>query len=1307
MKQQTVKRILLLRKAFRGESAKHTDLGKTFLEKLQPFKRGKKKDVVSIHDIARMRPVKLLPTWADRSKVGLYDNPDTGVQHVLQGGRDFPLDEREDADTGGNYGVAGWAHNGKSTGTQYLNNIRRIVAQGYDPLGVILTQKPEATLASRHAHDIYDQEIGAHEEMGRIDGKTLRTVINATRDRLMNLKVEDGAPVGPAREALQQDFGSDIHKFMDVLSNTSMACRRNAIMFMGGKKLSDLGMPKYQTILKHMNEPSLDKVSNGSAVGFIHYAHDIPDQNLTAADLGVRPHNSFEYPVPGIGLGTTHPIPLDALYHDLFKEEGRTTPAQHRIRVYYGAAEGAKTPSGGVIRPGEGGVPLIDAPLHVISRYLKGDDDENAGPGNYPLSADPRDVGAGTRKAFDGSEPSSRQREPGNQRGCGSYAKAFESALNYRASCKHTGCGRYLAIVKAVGNYSGDDIPPETLRPYTVHGLVTGIKYHSMDFIPGYNQAAILATLLHHDRRATIISPGIPSEADNLSHTVHELTRNRGDEARSWEYPDYESAKQGAINAYHQLGIRTLIRPNTEQEPWYKSITKSVDAPDPGSDGESAPEFYSNLERLLKHRLQNNTPADQVRGLVRSAGIPAEEQEYGGIEDHLQAHPGKVNKAELLSHVHNALPKVNVVQHGFNSGLENRNKNIFAYRERLNQEYGHWKQWPKEELDQVNAMYGPAPTAGPAKYEQYTLPGGENYREHLLALPGGTSHTFDDGHTLHSADSYTSSHWDEPNIVAHVRMNERPASDGKRALHVEEVQSDWQQKGREVGYGPSDYGNGVPDAPFKKNWHELAMKHALHEAAAGGHDKLTWTTGEQQNKRYPGLGTVADELHYDRGANILNAWKDRKHVRQWNVPEHELHQYIGRDVADRLMDPTNHESYDYPEDDPHHPGNQVLHNENGNFDVGGQGMKGFYGSIDQNGVQKHGMIGNWMNNYAKKWGQQVGVSHVATPDYSLAFDPEDLEISHHPSGDLDSNDWQLYDRGTGVASWHPNQQAAEEAKNTKAPMSTKTQAVHSIDITPEMRHSILNEGQPLWGNRDVLKKALLIFVPGHLVKAYQLKFAPGEMGQRHLLQSRHYSNEGGSDRGATQTLAGRWQGEQRNPYSRGGLPQPRAMWKPDPTFNADAHAASYAVQQPAQPVTPTPTAPFQPVQRPRPVVDPVMGQVHPSSQLESAGYQRHTVFNNWSKQDMADFWKDKLRPANGVAGYDELTPEHPGGAWHIYMPPTKPVAPVMPVTPPIDPLPTVADEPDLSGNKRQRKKASKKLQINKSVPLQPDWNDVV
>jgi len=110
------------------------------------------------------------------------------------------------------------------------------------------------------------------------------------------------------------------------------------------------------------------------------------------------------------------------------------------------------------------------------------------------------------------------------------------------------------------------------------------------------------------------------------------------------------------------------------------------------------------------------------------------------------------------------------------------------------------------------------------------------------------------------AGIYKSAHWDEPNVLAHVRFNERADADGNSVLFIEEVQSDWHQEGRKKGYKDTlppgyraeqnKYGrwriiepdgsifggadtreeilnqfnkSAVPPAPFAKTWHEFVL----------------------------------------------------------------------------------------------------------------------------------------------------------------------------------------------------------------------------------------------------------------------------------------------------------------------------------------------------------------------------------------------------------------------------------------------------------------------------------------------------
>lgn len=79
--------------------------------------------------------------------------------------------------------------------------------------------------------------------------------------------------------------------------------------------------------------------------------------------------------------------------------------------------------------------------------------------------------------------------------------------------------------------------------------------------------------------------------------------------------------------------------------------------------------------------------------------------------------------------------------------------------------------------------------SGSAKFENYTVPGGTNYREILITLP-----------ETGKDDFQYRNHFEQKNILAHVRLTDRVDAEGRKTLFVEEMQSDWHQQGRERGY---------------------------------------------------------------------------------------------------------------------------------------------------------------------------------------------------------------------------------------------------------------------------------------------------------------------------------------------------------------------------------------------------------------------------------------------------------------------------------------------------------------------------
>ena len=111
--------------------------------------------------------------------------------------------------------------------------------------------------------------------------------------------------------------------------------------------------------------------------------------------------------------------------------------------------------------------------------------------------------------------------------------------------------------------------------------------------------------------------------------------------------------------------------------------------------------------------------------------------------------------------------------------LEMERSSIQSYRSDI---YRDMERQAEQEL-------GDDPSA--ARFPSYKLPGADDtYREILLTLPNIAG---------------PSAHWHEPNVVAHARITTRTDASGAKVLFLEEVQSDWHQKGRDQGYAvPAD-----------------------------------------------------------------------------------------------------------------------------------------------------------------------------------------------------------------------------------------------------------------------------------------------------------------------------------------------------------------------------------------------------------------------------------------------------------------------------------------------------------------------
>lgn len=283
---------------------------------------------------------------------------------------------------------------------------------------------------------------------------------------------------------------------------------------------------------------------------------------------------------------------------------------------------------------------------------------------------------------------------------------------------------------------------------------------------------------------------------------------------------------------------------------------------------------------------------------------------------------------------------------------------------------------------------------GDVQYSDWRTKGGENYRELLITIPVEGE--------AGQADAYRSHHWREPNVLAHIRFDEREV-DGAPTMFIQEIQSDWHQAGRKKGYRPRgaryevfdvrtgdtvrwvkteaeareladntrdedgklylDFTNnvndvsGVLDAPLKKTWHETAFRRAVQIAVENGLDQVAWASGDMNAELFA-LSNQISRLEWsmenDVEVEIQAQTPDGTPISMFRNRD-DLAEAVGKDMAERITA-------------------EIAEGRRGNtytgldLKVGGEGMRGFYDKI--------------IPDYARKWGKKFGasISKAKTPE---------------------------------------------------------------------------------------------------------------------------------------------------------------------------------------------------------------------------------------------------------------------------------------------------------------------------------------
>jgi hypothetical protein len=645
-----------------------------------------------------------------------------------------------------------------------------------------------------------------------------------------------------------------------------------------------------------------------------------------------------------------------------------------------------------------------------------------------------------------------------------------------------------------------------------------------------------------------------------LRHPMQELQDMLGSEYTVFEYPNKAEDKGSMSYAVTRPEQVKSAEPFTYDDSGRLiPMSRRFDASRPDvrfmPDVADAPPFFLKSSQALDAKIQGKaaTP-DQVKAILTNPqnGIKAEELKWTGVMQEVERlakeNNGKVPKDALLRYLaEDGAVRLEEVRMG--GAKKQWTQADIDQLEREAQRTRDFSAYERAVLEYEDQQLGSDAnnTGNQTRYGQYQLPGGENYREVVLAMPkqsaGFAVYERPDGKfgikdasgaivkdsqgndsfwsqsstaewaasTRDSGVNFTSTHFDTPNYVAHMRLNERVDAKGKQGLFIEELQSDRHQQGREKGYqGEGDLaarkdkvdqwnalmdevgrreeagerahthpelsalvrqadelGNtipeadfdgikdrGVPDAPFRTGWPLQLFKRALRDAVADGKEWIGWTDGVTQVDRYTeALRQRVKSIEWTREDGLTVVDVQPQQGKRIYLPVKDGKIY-------RTADQQSLVGKDLSEVIGKEASAKVNEAASGkltgeNLTIGGEGMKGFYDNMVPKEVAK----------YVKQWGAQVEKDGIKTK-VSEAESARRYEVSKEPEGYSirETVTGELYKDQTGRELYFSRRNSAtlKIGELHRSLRETKTIPIWRVNITPQMREGIKKAGQALF-----------------------------------------------------------------------------------------------------------------------------------------------------------------------------------------------------------------------------------------------------
>lgn len=294
--------------------------------------------------------------------------------------------------------------------------------------------------------------------------------------------------------------------------------------------------------------------------------------------------------------------------------------------------------------------------------------------------------------------------------------------------------------------------------------------------------------------------------------------------------------------------------------------------------------FYSKLDKLTYSGQYvasfGEKPADPaaVLAFLRQQGAKEAELRDTGMIDFLTKRDGRVSREEIRDYLKDNLIQIQTMVKTDTSGerrkeleelrakrddlQKQRQEHLTrlnemptefqkttdpAKKQQLNQEANSRSDGLKDIDKQLNVLEDQIYTIsvrpakeGDAEYPSNTLSGpSTNYEEWLMRVPlvkrnergepisDMNELVFDErtgGDRKVTPDRvFTSGHWDESNVFVHIRLDRRMTDKGS-TMFINEIQSDWHQKGRDIGYKESKENTELQDTLARR---KLELTHQL------------------------------------------------------------------------------------------------------------------------------------------------------------------------------------------------------------------------------------------------------------------------------------------------------------------------------------------------------------------------------------------------------------------------------------------------------------------------------------------------